>query len=319
MTLHPLTFVPTHHIATSTLQLTAMVHSPGRSAPSDAMAPQANALEKPRTAATTVLEIPELLEMILLQLPCLDIFVLQRVSSFWQGIIDGSVSPRTALFLQPAKCTINIMPGAKLAEVKDGGPSHPSWNQYEVIRAVPDRNASAARMLEHLAGTRDYAYLNPFVASVLPKRLQRITWESGTRLYPDLYIREKFALLRTDIAQPPSDCIKVPTGLCNTAPLCSPPLERINLTVCHQVLTEGSLLCFLHDSELCAIEHDFVTLGDFASFVKVPREQIYTETPRSSNSEDENQEQLSFSFLRCQDKLLELARRAEGSFDRDYQ
>lgn len=55
------------------------------------------------TAAERVLELPELLERILLLVPMRDLLLSQRVSKFWQALIANSLSLQQALFFKPAK------------------------------------------------------------------------------------------------------------------------------------------------------------------------------------------------------------------------
>lgn len=53
------------------------------------------------TAAECVLELPELLERILLSVPIRDVLLSQRVSKFWQALITNSLSLQQALFFKP--------------------------------------------------------------------------------------------------------------------------------------------------------------------------------------------------------------------------
>ncbi|PIA95682.1 hypothetical protein CB0940_10715 [Cercospora beticola] len=52
-------------------------------------------------AAAQVLQTPELLEMILLSIPCRDLLLSQRVDRTWHSTIQGSVKLKRALFLAP--------------------------------------------------------------------------------------------------------------------------------------------------------------------------------------------------------------------------
>ena len=54
-------------------------------------------------AASRVLEIAELHEMILYELPPLDLLISQRVSRSWQNTISKSKKLQQALFFQPAE------------------------------------------------------------------------------------------------------------------------------------------------------------------------------------------------------------------------
>lgn len=53
------------------------------------------------TAAECVLELPELLERILLSVPIRDVLLSQRVSRFWQALIANSLPLQQALFFKP--------------------------------------------------------------------------------------------------------------------------------------------------------------------------------------------------------------------------
>ena len=55
------------------------------------------------TAAERALELPELLERILLLVPMRDLLLSQRVSKFWQALITNSLPLQQALFFKPAK------------------------------------------------------------------------------------------------------------------------------------------------------------------------------------------------------------------------
>lgn len=53
-------------------------------------------------ASAQVLQTPELLEMILLSVPCRDLLLSQRVDRMWRGTILGSLKLKRALFMVPA-------------------------------------------------------------------------------------------------------------------------------------------------------------------------------------------------------------------------
>lgn len=300
-----MTFVPTHHIGASTLHLAIMPHSSDPSRASDAMISQAKAVETSRSTATTVLEIPELLEMILFQLPCLDIFILQRVSPVWQGIVKGSVSLRTALFLQPAKCTIKVMEEVRNAEVQSWS-DHSSWRHSGVIRSVPDQNATAARMLEFLADTGDYVYLNPFVATVMRKRLEQLTLGSETRFDRNYDSRQRAPRSSTKATHSPRKRTRVPKGSWEAMPICSPPLMRKHAWVQYECAPDARLEGFIHSYQIPSGELEIRTLGNFAAFVEHHLEQWHTQQSCSSIWDEAAHRQMSFSFLRCEDDLFEV-------------
>ncbi|KAK5119520.1 hypothetical protein LTR85_007620 [Meristemomyces frigidus] len=54
------------------------------------------------TASARLASTPELVEMILLQLPLVDILLAQRVSRIWHNVIQGSAKLQRALFFKPA-------------------------------------------------------------------------------------------------------------------------------------------------------------------------------------------------------------------------
>ena len=56
-------------------------------------------------AGKTVAGVPELVEMILLQLPVKDVLLAQRVDRTWQGVITGSPKLQQALFFRP--CSVH--------------------------------------------------------------------------------------------------------------------------------------------------------------------------------------------------------------------
>jgi len=267
-----------------------------------------------KTAASAVFEVPELLEMVLLQLPCLEIFVLQRVPRFWQASINAFRSLRSALFLKPAKCTINML-----------SPEHDPWNwlahgseelfQYDVIRPVPERNVTAARMLELLSETRDYTYLNPFVTKVLNKRLTDFAWKCDCSSPPDSYLIDKFPLVRANVAQPPGSGVRPPFGSRTGMSLTSPPLEKLEVGVWPAVLNDGEILSWLERPVLSAGEGP-VTMREMASFVDHVLDLNYTAVYSPSDFKlspleylADEMETLSFSFQRLHSDLIQTAQK----------
>lgn len=80
---------------------------------------------------------PELLETILLQLPCLKIFTFQRISKFWKAIIGGSVALQTALWLQPGK-----LKSPELTVTID----EDETERFHYLQTVPDCYTDASTM-----------------------------------------------------------------------------------------------------------------------------------------------------------------------------
>ena len=64
-----------------------------------------------QSAASKVFNTVELLESILLELPCKDIVLAQRVSKIWQGTVTGSLELQKALYFVPSQLpAIRLLP-----------------------------------------------------------------------------------------------------------------------------------------------------------------------------------------------------------------
>ncbi|KAK4963186.1 hypothetical protein LTR10_000814 [Elasticomyces elasticus] len=79
------------------------------------------------TMATAVLDLPELLEMIILALPMRKMQRCRRVSRQWRATIDGSLPIKRALFLEPGTladlaCDTEIRTSRSTSR-------HPCWNE----------------------------------------------------------------------------------------------------------------------------------------------------------------------------------------------
>lgn len=77
--------------------------------------------------STTVLNIPELIEMILVHVPAKDLLLQQRVSHMWQTVIEDSTSLQQKLFFKPRLATEDEL-NSDIFE----------WNPYLSTRSWPE-------------------------------------------------------------------------------------------------------------------------------------------------------------------------------------
>lgn len=109
------------------------------------------------SAAQNVFDTPELLESILLQLPCLQLFTAQRVSTSWHGTVLGSPRLQEAVFLRLTR------PILRLKNASADSTFCASNGNFCYI----DPESTAASVYHLLSAETEYVHLNPFPLKIL--------------------------------------------------------------------------------------------------------------------------------------------------------
>lgn len=142
------------------------------------------------SAANTALNIPEVLEHILLHLPCVGILRIQRVSSFWRSTVAGSLSLQTALFRPTKKSASStwLQDAAaherSLARAAKTPPwASPTRRIYGFNELHQDGGISFPEVAAAIAGTSRVVIVNPFLCRLCPSPTSPGSTSNSTDLY----------------------------------------------------------------------------------------------------------------------------------------
>ena len=117
-------------------------------------------------AAQAILGAPELLEAILLQIPCLQLFTTQRVSKSWHAAAVSSPRLQGAMFLRPTRPPL----GPKNSANGKGAPNQ--------IVGYINPEATALSVYNLLSAASEHVYLNPFL--LRNGRFQSLSYNHNT-------------------------------------------------------------------------------------------------------------------------------------------
>lgn len=98
------------------------------------------------SSALGVLELPELLELIILELPIVDIMATARVNRRWSDIIEASTKIQQKLFLRPSAATVKPAECAPRHRFGPCYPKHITINPVLKSNILGWSNAGEARM-----------------------------------------------------------------------------------------------------------------------------------------------------------------------------
>lgn len=156
-----------------------------------------------RGARETVLELPELLEEILLHLPPRDMLVAQRVARRWREVAFSSPIQR-ALFLQPTTSQLDSI----AFFVRDATASLKLWNMdYSDLRPAKDLTSQDAHcpavLFNPLLGTPAHARIGQF----RQEQMGIIDVSRAAHLFDDLNAPD--VCMDMFLTQPPTSCVEI--------------------------------------------------------------------------------------------------------------
>lgn len=165
----------------------------------------------------------QLLEAIILQLPCREVFLAQGVARYWKATIAGLAMLQKALFLRPTTDAINP-PTVALLDWRQ-----PSWGFVDSCRVPP---VTAASMLELLTTSPSSFFINPVLNRLMMGcHLFRLTLRNEHRepfilaschdTKPITELRQTWSSVRRQLSISPVADI----------PLTSSPLQSLKLAV----------------------------------------------------------------------------------------
>lgn len=212
-----------------------------------------------RAAVYAVFDIPELLEAILLELPCLQLFTAQRVAPSWLGAVASSSKLQKAMFLRQSR----PMLGSPRASADE-----PVRALNEELRHI-DPKASAAHVYDLLTAETEHVYLNPFLLKIL------CDGPSGFALHNHGQGNKPGTLLR-GILEKGHSALTSGSGSWEDISLTSPPLARRDLRAFYEASPSANRICYLpggwassqfyHDrlrDECFTLRSFFVWIDDF--------------------------------------------------------
>ena len=166
-----------------------------------------------RSAAAKVFNIGELLEAILLDVPCKDVMLLQRVSRFWEATIAGSQNLREPLCFVPAE---------QSEEWAEEG-NYRLRDYYKKFSAQDYHNFFSAQDEQGKAYTMERPRMNPLLEALCPE------YGSCKSLFQ--YTYDVRGILADDR-----------NGLLRKMPVIYPPFREVSVVVRHAPAGGGHVL-----------------------------------------------------------------------------